>query len=70
LKKFYGETQSSLVSKVAPAVKELYDEELLDEDNVLAWYNDMNGAVQKVRENIAPLIKWFKETESGSEDED
>jgi len=71
IEKFYGETQPSLVAKVAPAVKELYDEELLDEDNVLAWYDDQNGAIQKVRDSIAPLIKWFKEAEeSGSEDED
>jgi len=71
IEKFYGETQPSLVSKIAPFVKELYDEELLDEENVLIWFDNQNGAIQKVRDSIAPLIKWFKETEeSGSEDED
>jgi len=71
IEKFYGETQPSLVSKIAPAVKELYDKELLDEENVLIWFDNQNSAIQKVRDSIAPLIKWFKETEeSGSEDED
>jgi len=72
IEKFCGETQPSLLPKVAHNIKEIYDEELLEEDAILSWFVDSTDANSKVRENVAPLIKWFKETdnESGKEDED
>jgi len=72
IEKFCGETQPSLLPKVAQNIKQIYDEELLEEDTILSWFGDSTDANSKVRENVAPLIKWFKETEneSGEEDED
>jgi len=72
LEKFYGEIQPTLVSKAAHSIKELYDEELLEEQNIFAWFEDHTNANQKVREIVTPLIKWFKEVEeeSGSEGEE
>jgi len=71
IEKFCGETQPSLVSKAALTIKEIYDEELLDEQVILSWFEDQN-TLQKVKDNVAPLIKWLKETEeeSGSEADD
>jgi len=72
LEKFYGEIQPTLVSKAAHNIKELYDEELVEEQNIFAWFEDHTNANQKVREIVTPLIKWFKEAEeeSGSEGEE
>jgi len=69
IEKFCGETQPSLIPKVARIIKEIYDEELLDEETILSWFEDSTNANSKVRENISPLIKWFKETTESDGDE-
>jgi len=71
IEKFCAETQPSLISKVAHTIKEIYDEELLDEQVIVTWFEDQN-TIQKVRDSVAPLIKWLKEAEeaSGSEEDD
>jgi len=72
LEKFVGEVQPSLVTKVSPIIKQLYDEELLEEEAVFTWADDTTGSNAKVREQAAPIVKWLKEAEeeSGSEDEE
>lgn len=68
--KFCGEVQPNLVSKVAMIVKEFYDEELVEEEAIFSWFEDKTSATQKIRDNVAPLIKWLKEAEEESESED
>jgi len=70
IEKFFGETQPTLLSKVAHSIKELYDSELLEEENISAWFEDSSNANRKVKDAVAPLIKWFKEVEEESEDEE
>jgi len=69
--KFCRETQPSLLGKVSPIIKELYDEELLDEESVFTWF-DSETLHPKVKESAQPIVTWFKEAEeeSGSEEED
>jgi translation initiation factor 5 len=70
IEKFAGEVQTSLLPKVSHIIKELYDEELLEEEGVFAWANDTANAIGKVREQAAPIVKWLKEAEeeSGSDE--
>jgi len=72
VEKFCGETNTALLSKVAIIIKQLYDEELLEEESIFEWADDKNGAIAKVRDNAAPIIKWLKEAdeESGSEEDE
>jgi len=69
LERLVGETQTSLVNKVAHFIKELYDAELLEEDNIFAWNNDKTSAIPNVREQAAPIIQWLKEAEEESDEE-
>jgi len=71
IEKFAGEVQTSLLTKVSHIIKELYDEELLEEESVFAWADDSTNAVAKVREQAAPIVKWLREAEeeSGSDEE-
>lgn len=70
IEKFCGEVQPTLLPKASHIIKEIYDKELLDEDSILSWANDSTNAIVKVRESVAPLIKWFKETENEGEDDE
>lgn len=70
IEKFVGEVQTSLLSKVSHIIKELYDEEMLEEESVFAWADDSTGAIAKVRDQAAPIVKWLREAEeeSGSDE--
>jgi len=71
VEKFIGETQPSLIPKVSPIIKQLYDDELLEEEGVFTWAEDKTDAITKVRDQAAPIVKWLKEAEeeSGSDEE-
>jgi len=70
VEKFVGEINTALLAKVSHIIKELYDEELLDEENIILWFEDNTNAIAKVREGAAPIVKWLKEAEQESEEED
>lgn len=56
------EENENLKAKVMHVVKFLYDKDVLTEDAILSWYEDVEmGWVQK---SLQPLIGWFKEAES------
>lgn len=71
VEKFIGEAQPSLIPKVSPIIKQLYDDELLEEEGVFGWAEDKTNAIAKVRDQAAPIMKWLKEAEeeSGSDEE-
>jgi translation initiation factor 5 len=68
VEKFCGEKHTTLLAKVSHIIKELYDAELLEEESVFAWY-DANGGNTKVRDQAAPIVKWFREAEEESGEE-
>ena len=50
-------------------LKELYDNDILDESSILNWYEE--GTTPLVKEKSLPIIKWLKEAdEEDSDDED
>jgi hypothetical protein len=68
---FVGEERKKLLPKAAFVLKDLYDTDMIDEENILEWYSKQNDhSVGAVRENVAPLIKWFKEAEEEGSDEE
>jgi len=59
-----------LLTKVPVIVKELYDLDLLEEENILAWHKKETPAVTNIREQLVPLVKWLKEAEEESDDDE
>jgi len=74
IERLCGITNKALGSKVSFIVKEFYDLDLLEEEQILHWYEKKsNSAVSSIRDQLAPLVKWLKEAEeesSGAEDDD
>jgi len=68
---FCGKVNPSVVNKVSFIIKELYDQEILEEESVLGWYEkEKDSEIPTVREQATPIIKWLKEAEEESEEEE
>ncbi|KAJ0256588.1 eukaryotic translation initiation factor 5-2 [Hirschfeldia incana] len=70
---FFGKKGSEEVGKeVALVLKELYDEDIVEEEFVLEWYEKgLNGADKSspVWKNVKPFVEWLQSAESESEGE-
>jgi translation initiation factor eIF-2B subunit epsilon len=62
------EENEVLKSKLMHIVKFLYDKDLLTEDHVVSWYEDVE--MDWVKKSLLPLIKWFEEAESEESDDE
>lgn len=61
------------VKEVALVLKELYDQDIIEEELVLEWYEKGLTGVDKsspVWKNVKPFVEWLKSAESESEEED
>lgn len=56
------EENENLKAKVMHVVKFLYDKDVLTEDAILSWFEDVE--MVWVQKSLQPLIGWFKEAES------
>lgn len=56
------EETATLKPKIMHVVKFLYDKDLLTEDAILTWYEDVE--LDWVKKSLQPLVKWFEEAES------
>jgi len=65
---FLGQSKNQ-ISKIPLVLKELYDKEILDEENILYWAEKVKG-IKAVRDSAAPMIKWLKEAEEESDEEE
>jgi len=76
LERLVSVTQPDLLPKSSQIFKLFYDNDILEEEVIFAWYDkptkkftsDKNLAI-KVRENTKTLIDWLKEAEEESEEE-
>jgi translation initiation factor 5 len=69
--RFAGEERKKLLPKAAFILKDLYDTDMIDEENILEWYSKQNDqSVGAIRENVAPLVKWLKEAEEEDSEEE
>jgi hypothetical protein len=55
-----------VMKKVLSLVKTCYDNDLLEEENILKWYYEGTATATGVRASIKKLIEWFQ---SGEEEE-
>ncbi|CAF2179268.1 probable eukaryotic translation initiation factor 5-2 [Brassica napus] len=71
---FFGKKGNDEVGKeVALVLKELYDEDIVEEEFVLEWYQKgLNGADKSspVWKNVKPFVVWLQSAESETEGED
>ncbi|EOA35181.1 hypothetical protein CARUB_v10020326mg [Capsella rubella] len=61
------------VKEVALVLKALYDQDIIEEEFVLEWYNKGLTGVEKsspVWKNVKPFVEWLQSAESESEEED
>lgn len=71
--------QPERMKEAALALKAMYDEDLAEEDIILAWYdrNDCaamlevpSGAAAELRTQVKPIIEWLREAESDDGDKE
>lgn len=61
------EENPNLKSKLMHIVKYLYDKDVLTEDVITSWYEDVES--DWVKESLLKIIQWFEEAESEESDE-
>ncbi|XP_057436488.1 eukaryotic translation initiation factor 5-like [Lotus japonicus] len=72
IEEFSCKSASSALKEVALILKTLYDADVLDEDNIVQWYqkglkgDDKNSVIWK---NVKPFIEWLQTAESETEEE-
>eukprot|EP00211_Chloroparvula_japonica_P006436 CAMPEP_0119132804 /NCGR_PEP_ID=MMETSP1310-20130426/12333_1 /TAXON_ID=464262 /ORGANISM="Genus nov. species nov., Strain RCC2339" /LENGTH=427 /DNA_ID=CAMNT_0007123461 /DNA_START=362 /DNA_END=1645 /DNA_ORIENTATION=+ len=62
-----GAGGAASVKKTAPILKNLYDRDLLEEDNIIAWHKSSPAAHPEVRKAAGPLVTWLEEAEEESD---
>ena len=60
------EENQNLKSKLMHVVKFLYDKDVLTEDVIQSWHEDVE--MEWVKKALQPIIKWFEEAESEESD--
>ncbi|XP_044468426.1 eukaryotic translation initiation factor 5-like [Mangifera indica] len=63
---------SSLLKEVALVLKALYDADVLDEEDIVQWYQEgikIGNKDPQIWKNAKPFIEWLQSAESESEDE-
>lgn len=66
--------EAALLPKVAHIFKELFEEDILEEEVILEWSkkvskkNVSKEMAQKIHEKVAPFVKWLKEAEEESDE--
>jgi len=65
------------VIKIVPVVlKELYEMDILEEDNIISWYDTVSlvevdqKVASDVRRSAEPFITWLKTAEAESDEEE
>jgi len=58
----------SLHPKAPLLIKEFYDQDLLEEENIVCWFEKQCSA-GGLRDQVVPLVKWLQEAETESDEE-
>jgi len=75
IEQFLGSNTSQL-KNISFVIKELYDKEILEEEDIISWYklkptkDETIVYVKEAREKVANLIKWFQEAEEEEDDDE
>ncbi|KAG7656508.1 Armadillo-type fold [Arabidopsis suecica] len=68
IESFCMKASAEAAKEVALVIKGLYDEDILDEDVIVEWYNK-GVKSSPVLKNVTPFIEWLQNAESESEEE-
>ncbi|CAL9217571.1 unnamed protein product [Arabidopsis halleri] len=68
IESFCTKASAEAAKEVALVIKGLYDEDLLEEDLIVEWYNKGIKS-SPVLKNVTPFIEWLQNAESESEEE-
>ncbi|KAG7599384.1 Translation initiation factor IF2/IF5 zinc-binding [Arabidopsis suecica] len=68
IESFCTKASAEAAKEVALVIKGLYDEDLLEEDVIVEWYNKGIKS-SPVLKNVTPFIEWLQNAESESEEE-
>lgn len=72
LESFCGKASSEAAKEVALVLKVLYDEDILEEEFVMEWYQKGMAGSNKnsqIWKNVKPFVEWLQNAESESEEE-
>ncbi|KAL6586783.1 hypothetical protein OROMI_001771 [Orobanche minor] len=72
IESFCGKASSEAVKEVALVLKSLYDDDLLEEEFIVEWYEKgLNGGNKgsPIWKNVKPFVEWLQSAESESEEE-
>ncbi|XVE55419.1 hypothetical protein DITRI_Ditri03aG0157100 [Diplodiscus trichospermus] len=72
IESFCGKASSDAVKEVALVLKVLYDDDILEEEFVMEWYQkDVVGSntSSQIWKNVKPFVEWLQNAESESEEE-
>ncbi|PIN19019.1 Translation initiation factor 5 (eIF-5) [Handroanthus impetiginosus] len=72
IESFCGKTNTEAVKEVALALKELYDNDVLEEEFIVEWYEKgVNGGNKgsPIWKNVKPFVEWLQSAESETEEE-
>jgi len=71
IENFCGKVNPALLTKVSFIIKELYDQEIIEEESIFTWHEkEKENEIVPVREQAQPILKWLKEAEEESEGEE
>lgn len=61
----------ALKSKIAQIIHFLYDKEVITEESILSWHNDLDNDKEWIRNSLTKLIQWLSaSSEEESADEE
>ncbi|KAK4426589.1 Eukaryotic translation initiation factor 5 [Sesamum alatum] len=72
IEEFCGKPNPSAVKEVALVLKALYDADVLEEENIVQWYEEGVAGSNKdssIWKNAKPFVDWLQSAESESEEE-
>ncbi|KAE8683572.1 Eukaryotic translation initiation factor 5 [Hibiscus syriacus] len=73
IESFCGNASPDAAKEVALVIKVLYDDDILEEEFIMEWYEKgMNGSNKssQIWKNVKPFIEWLQNAESESESEE
>ncbi|GAV59318.1 eIF-5_eIF-2B domain-containing protein/W2 domain-containing protein [Cephalotus follicularis] len=71
IQSFCGKARPEAVKEVALVLKELYDNDLLEEEFIVQWYQEGLGGGNKsspIWKNVKPFIEWLQNAESETDE--
>lgn len=60
----------TLKSKIAQIIHYLYDKEIITEESILAWHDDLDDDKEWIRHSLKKLIDWLNESSDEEDDDD